>query len=151
VRELNSQGSREERMRRVVDVLWDGLHQAGVSWVGFYTHESGEELALGPSRNKPACTPIGLHGACGRAFLQQQPLIVRDVKSLGDNYIACDPRDRSEVVVPLIEPDGSCRGVLDLDSYEVVAFDERDVQGLIAVLRAAGLTSQSDDAAVITV
>ena len=59
---------------------------------------------------------------------------------LGENYIACDPRDRSEVVLPLFDGAGSCWGVLDLDSYEFSAFDEADVEGLQDVLRAAGLT-----------
>ena len=133
-------GDRPARMRRVVDVLWDGLHGTGVSWVGFYLHQGGQELVLGPRRDKPACSPIGLHGACGQVFTSRRPMIVRDVSQLGANYIACDPRDRSEVVLPLLDEDGRCRGVLDLDSHEVGAFDDADVDGLTAVLQAAALT-----------
>ena len=92
-------------------------------------------------RNTPACSPIGLHGACGQAYLSRQPLVVRDVAALGENYVACDPRDRSEVVVPLLDGQGECTAVLDLDSQEVGAFDKRDVDGLTHVLRAAGLTA----------
>ncbi|MBW7904336.1 MAG: GAF domain-containing protein [Phycisphaerae bacterium] len=135
----------EPSLSRVVDALWEGLRETGVSWAGFYLHESGEELVLGPSRDKPACTPIGLHGACGRAFVRQRPLVVRDVRDLGEGYIACDPRDRSEVVVPLVDASGACRGVLDLDSFEVGSFDDGDVRGLITLLRAAGLTAQPAD------
>jgi len=139
-----SAGSRDERMRIVVDVLWHSLHDQGVSWVGCYLDQPGEpddrRLVLGPSRNKPACSPIGLHGACGRALLSRQSLIVHDVKDLGPNYIACDPRDRSEIVIPLIDAKSNeCWSVLDLDSYEVGAFDECDEKGLREVLRAAGL------------
>lgn len=134
-------GDREQRMRRLVDALWMRLSQTGVSWVGFYLHQGGDELVLGPSRDKPACSPIGLHGACGRAFRDQRPLIVRDVADLGENYVACDPRDRSELVLPLFEPDGTCWGVLDLDSFDTDAFDEADVQGLLALLQASGLTT----------
>lgn len=141
----------EQRMRRVADVLWEHLHAAGVSWCGFYLHEQGEELVLGPSRNKPACTPIGLHGACGRCFLERRPLIVRDVQALGKNYIACDPRDRSEVVVPLLDADGGCRGVLDLDSHAAGAFSESDVRGLIRLLRAAGLSVQDETTPALVV
>jgi len=133
-------GERQERMRVVVDALWDALHGTGVSWVGFYCHEGGDELVLGPRRDSPACSPIGLHGACGQAFRQRRPVVVRDVAELGENYIACDPRDRSEVVLPLTDPAGVCWGVLDLDSHEVGAFDDTDVAGLTRVLRAAGLT-----------
>jgi L-methionine (R)-S-oxide reductase len=134
-------GEREERMRLIVDALWEALRDTGVSWVGFYVHEGGDELVLGPRRDKPACSPIGLHGACGQVFTSRRPLVVRDVKDLGASYIACDPRDRSEVVVPLLEADGTCWGVLDLDSHAVGSFDEDDVAGLLAVLRAARLTS----------
>lgn len=134
-------GDRAQRMAALVDLLWDALHPAGVSWIGFYLHEGRDELVLGPRRDKPACSPIGLHGACGQAFRRREPVIVRDVADLGENYIACDPRDRSEVVVPLMEPDGRCWGVLDADSYEVAAFDEVDVAGLLRVLRATGLTA----------
>ncbi len=132
---------RAARMRAVVDALWQALRDKGVSWVGFYLHEAGDELVLGPLRDKPACSPIGLHGACGQAFRSRQPLVVRDVAELGANYVACDPRDRSEVVIPLFDPDGRCWGVLDVDSFEVGAFDDRDVDGLRAVLERAGLST----------
>lgn len=127
-------------MQAFVDSLWEPLHASGVSWVGFYLHDSGERLVLGPRRNKPACSPIGLQGACGRAWLRRRPLVVRDVAELGENYIACDPRDRSEVVIPLFDEDRGCWGVLDLDSYDVGAFDETDVDGLGLLLLKAGLT-----------
>jgi putative methionine-R-sulfoxide reductase with GAF domain len=136
--------SRDQRMRVVVDSLWVSLHDRDVSWLGFYLDQPGEpddrRLVLGPCRNKPACSPIGLHGACGQAFLAGRTLIVRDVADLGANYIACDPRDRSEIVVPLIDERGSCWGVLDVDSWQPAAFDEDDAAGLGDVLVAAGLT-----------
>lgn len=132
---------RLDRMQVVVDALWDGLHTAGVSWVGFYLPApDGMELVLGPRRDKPACSPIGLHGACGRAFREQQVLIVRDVAELGAHYIACDPRDRSEIVLPLFDEAGGCWGVLDVDSFDVGAFTQADAAGLANVLRAGGLT-----------
>ena len=137
-------GDRTARMRAVVDAMWDALQSTAVSWVGFYVHQGGEELILGPRRDKTACSPIGLHGVCGQAFALRKPLIVRDVTELGENYIACDPRDRSEVVIPLFdESGGACWGVLDLDSHEVGAFDDSDVAGLQRLLRAAGLSSHS--------
>lgn len=132
---------RTARMRNVSDLLWETLHPTGVSWVGFYVQESGDELILGPRRDKPACSPIGLHGACGRSFLTKAPLVVRDVRDLGANYVACDPRDQSECVVPCIAPDGSCWGVLDLDSFDIGAFTDDDAIGLARLLRAAGLSS----------
>jgi putative methionine-R-sulfoxide reductase with GAF domain len=140
---LSAAGSREERMRAVVDALWEGLREKGVSWVGFYLDRPGEpddrRLELGPYRDEPACTPIGLHGVCGQAFRFRLTRIVPDVSELGEDYIACDPRDRSEITVPLVDESGACWGVLDLDSRDVAAFDEADEQGLYRVLKAAGL------------
>ena len=133
-------GNRTARMQAVVDALWNSLHPIGVSWVGFYLYETREELSLGPRRDRPACSPIGLHGACGRALKLRKPFVVRDVIELGEDYIACDPLDRSEVVLPLFDESGACWGVLDLDSHEVGAFDSTDVEGLQKVLLAAGLT-----------
>ena len=133
-------GDRTGLMREVVDGLWDALHITGVSWVGFYLFEGSDELILGPSRDKPACSPIGLHGACGQAFKSAEPLVVRDVREFGADYIACDPRDRSEVVVPVFDDSGACWGVLDLDSYDAESFDQSDVEGLRRVLQAAGLS-----------
>ena len=114
------------RMRIIVDAIWDefGSHRP-VSWVGFYLMGSGE-MTLGPRRDKPACSPIGLHGACGAAALAGRTVMVRDVRELGDAYVACDPRDLSEIVVPIRTRDGGTAGVLDIDSYSVGAFGERD-------------------------
>lgn len=114
------------RMRIIVDAIWDefGSHRP-VSWVGFYLLASGE-MTLGPRRDKPACSPIGLHGACGTAALSGRTVVVRDVRELGAAYIACDPRDLSEIVVPFRGRDGHVTGVLDMDSYAVGAFGEID-------------------------
>lgn len=134
---------REQRMQAVVDVLWNALNGRGVSWLGFYVDSPGEpddrRLMLGPCRDKPACSPIGLHGACGQALRGRTTIVVRNVADLGPNYIACDPRDRSEVVIPLVDEHGAWWGVFDVDSWEVDAFDDADVAGFRGVLLAAGL------------
>ena len=140
---LSCSGTREERMQAVVDALWEALHDKGVSWVGFYVDRPGtsadERLELGPHQDKPACSPIGVHGVCGQALQFQRPRIVDDVSELADDYIACDPNDRSEIALPLVDKQGVCWGVLDLDSWETGAFDESDERGLRGVLAAAGL------------
>jgi L-methionine (R)-S-oxide reductase len=140
---MRAGGSREQRMQAVADALWDALSDKGVSWVGFYLDRPNEpddqRLRLGPCRNKPACSPIGLHGVCGQAVRFQRSRIVPDVADLGSEYIACDPEDRSEIAVPLVDEKGGCWGVLDLDSRDVGAFDESDERGLYQVLRAAKL------------
>jgi putative methionine-R-sulfoxide reductase with GAF domain len=149
--------SQEESMRAVVDGIWDEFHEdgGGVSWAGFYTWSSTspDEMTLGYRRDKPACSPIGLHGACGKCFLSRKPLVVTDVARLGAGYIACDPRDRSEVVVPLLNPDGSAWAVLDVDSHEVGSFDVFDALTLARLLSHAGLSASAastlDDVVVV--
>jgi putative methionine-R-sulfoxide reductase with GAF domain len=134
------------------DALWDALSSKGLSWVGFYLADLGadraldgtsgglavREMILAARRDKPACSPIGLQGVCGQGLLEQRIRLVEDVALLGDGYIACDPRDRSEIVVPIYR-NGRIWGVLDADSHELACFGQSDVQGLVSVLRAAGL------------
>lgn len=122
--------SLNDRLTQLVDAIWAefGNHRP-VSWVGFY-HLEHEEMTLGPRRDKPACSPIGLHGACGQSALSGKSLIVADVRELGPNYIACDPKDLAELVVPVRDRSGSVIGVLDLDSYAVGAFIESDQAAL---------------------
>lgn len=132
----------DARMQVVVDLLWDHLHTQGVSWVGFYLFvPERDEMVLGPRRDQPACSPIGMHGACGSAFCKNETIIVRDVKELGENYIACDPNDRSEVVLPIADATGQVIGVLDLDSFDVGSFGDSDAIGLARVLATVGLVS----------
>lgn len=139
---------RSAAMAHLVDLLWREFGEddptkptrGHISWVGFYEIEPGEEeMALVCREPKPACSPIGLHGMCGRGWKERRSYVVRDVAVLGDGYVACDPRDRSELVVPMIVG-GECWGVLDVDSYDVGAFAERDAQNMGEVCRLMGLT-----------
>lgn len=139
---LAASGSRAERMRAVADALWEAFHSRGYSWVGFYTKApDADEMILGPRRDKPACSPIGLHGMCGFAWRERRSVVVRDVREIGENYVACDPRDMAEVVIPLLEEDGTCWGVLDADSFDVGAFDEADALGLARLVERARLSA----------
>ncbi len=138
-------------MQLVVDAIWEAHRNTGVSWVGFYiadeTVDADQRLVLGARRDSPACSPIGLTGVCGSSYTSRTIQIVDDVATLGDQYIPCDPRDQSEIVIPLLttSPAGeeACWGVLDLDSHKVGAFDEHDAHGLADVLRAVGFVTPS--------
>lgn len=139
---------REIAMQQLVDHMWRELERCDVSWLGFYIDQPDEpedrRMILGPHRNKPACSPIGLHGVCGQAMLSQQPRIVDDVHSLGSDYVVCDPRDRAELVIPLF--DGRrCWGVIDLDSYTPGRFTDVDQEGVQLVLAAAGFRHLLED------
>lgn len=131
-RELKS----ERMMREVVDELWLTFAGAPYSWCGFYLlAPNGVELTLGPHRDKPACSPIGLHGVCGEALKGAKTVIVPDVKALGpDRHIECDPANRSEIAVPVFNHEGKAWAVLDVDSAETGAFDEMDQRWLERVV-----------------
>ena len=139
-------GNRDETMAELVDVMWNALAHKAVSWLGFYLPGERDELVLGARRDKPACSPIGLHGVCGRSFREKRTLISADVRTLGNEHVTCDPLNLSEIVVPMIESDGSCWGVLDLDSYAIGAFSDRDAEGLSSLLVAAGLSDRKPSA-----
>ncbi len=134
--------TRDGVTRIAVDAFWGHLAPTGVSWIGFYTLEPGaDEMRLGPRRDKPACSPIGLHGACGQSATGKATLVVMHVQNLGDGYVACDPRDTSELVIPCIDDDGVCWGVLDADSFDEGSFGERDARELASILHEIGLTT----------
>lgn len=145
-------GDRLERMQLVSDLVWDAMgsettegvpHAPGkpYSWVGFYTWDDNKQaMTLAARRDKPACSPIEMHGMCGRGALEAAPILIDDVRTLGENYVACDPRDQSEIVVPCFNDDGSVWGVFDGDSFDLAAFNAEDVSGVIDLLDAAGLS-----------
>jgi putative methionine-R-sulfoxide reductase with GAF domain len=43
--------------------------------------------------------------------------------------------------VPLLDAQGGCRTVLDVDSYDLAAFNDGDVTGMTGLLMALRLTS----------
>ncbi len=127
---------RDRMMREVVDVLWDSFAGAPYSWCGFYLPaKDGKSLVLGPHRDKPACSPIPMHGMCGSLLSSRMPVIVPDVKALGKKHLACDPKARSEIAVPVFDAEGQVAAVFDVDSLELGAFDEMDQRWLERILK----------------
>jgi GAF domain-containing protein len=72
-------------------------------------------------------------GVCGTAAAEQRTLVVPDVEQF-PGHIACDAGSRSEIVVPIVRGDRVV-GVLDVDSYELAAFDATDAEYLGQVAR----------------
>jgi GAF domain-containing protein len=98
-----------------------------VNWVGFYLFDGVQTLTLGPFQGRVACTEIALsRGVCGAAAFRRKTMVVQDVHEF-PGHIACDPRSRAEVVVPLIK-DGVLLGVLDIDSETKGRWTSDDVQ-----------------------
>src|SRR5476649_2490401 len=110
-----------------------------LNWAGFYLYD-GSELVVGPFQGKPACIRIALgRGVCGTAAQTRETQLVRDVNAF-DGHIACDAASQSEIVVPLINADGTLLDVWDVDSPVIDRVDEDDragMQGLCAVFMEA--------------
>jgi GAF domain-containing protein len=98
------------------------------SWIGFYVRR-GDELVLGPFQGKVACVRIAIgRGVCGTAAAERRTVIVPDVEAF-PGHIACDAGTRSEIVIPIVRG-GQVVAVLDVDSYELAAFDAVDARHL---------------------
>jgi GAF domain-containing protein len=106
------------------------------SWVGFYITRQPNELVLGPFQGKIACVRIAFgRGVCGTAASERRTMLVADVDKF-PGHIACDAGSRSEIVVPIVAADRVV-AVLDLDSYELAAFDDTDAEYLAKVAELA--------------
>lgn len=106
-------------------------------WTGFYVvdPEKSEELVVGPYQGTLGCLRIPFsRGVCGAAAKTGQVQIVDDVHAF-PGHIACDPRSRSEIVVPVYAPDGSLFAVFDVDSTDPGSFDQVDADGLGPILK----------------
>ena len=109
---------------------------SAASWIGFYVTK-GDALVLGPFQGKVACVRIAFgRGVCGTAAAEKRTVIVPDVEQF-PGHIACDAGSRSEIVVPIVR-DGRVVAVLDLDSYDLAAFDEVDARGLAPIAELLG-------------
>jgi len=125
--------SRMANVAAVIHTTFDFL------WTGFYrvrrSHADPAEgiLTLGPFQGPLACMRIRYgRGVCGTAWKERRTLIVDDVGQF-PGHIACSSLSRSEIVVPVVDADGSVTGVIDIDSERLAAFDDVDAEALSQV------------------
>ncbi|MDQ3281582.1 MAG: GAF domain-containing protein [Acidobacteriota bacterium] len=98
-------------------------------WTGFY-RVCGDRLVVGPYIGTVGCLQIEFgRGVCGTAAEKRETVLVPDVHQF-PGHIACDPNSRSEIVVPVFDPEGTLIAVFDVDSDQVNAFDEEDQRGI---------------------
>ena len=98
-------------------------------WIGVY-YVQKDRLVLGPFQGPPACVYLSPdRGVCAACCKQKKSLVVPDVHQF-EGHVACDPRSRSEIVVPLFDEKGDIRAVFDVDSDQLDAFDEIDQEYL---------------------
>jgi GAF domain-containing protein len=122
-------------MASAAAILKDGVPK--ISWVGFYLPRADGSLGVGPYQGPLACTvlPAG-KGVCGAAATRRETVLVPDVHAF-PGHIACDPRSRSEIVVPVLRG-RDLRAVLDVDSTRPAAFGEPDQEALEAIAAMLG-------------
>jgi L-methionine (R)-S-oxide reductase len=118
--------NRDEKLAQVARLLREAVPY--YNWVGFYLVDAGRpgELLLGPfvgRATEHVSIPFG-RGVCGRVADTEQTMVVQNVSEL-DNYLSCDARVRSEIVVPILK-DGVFVGELDIDSHALAPFAEGD-------------------------
>lgn len=107
----------------------------GHLWTGFYrVVEPGRLLRIGPYQGTLGCMEIEFgRGVCGTAAAEKRTVIVDDVNAF-QGHITCDPRSRSEIVVPVFDHDRNVIAVLDIDSDEPSTFNDEDRKGLERIL-----------------
>ena len=116
--------STQARMSLVASML----HMEFSHWIfcGFYVRIESTMLEIGPySGNIIPCTHIPLgRGVCGTTMKEKRTIIVNNVDEY-DNYISCDSKTKSEIVIPIMKDD-LVIGVLDIDSPNIGEFDKID-------------------------
>ena len=129
---LRVTGDIDARMATVSTVLHYKLGM--VLWTGFYTLKNGE-LLVKTYQGPLACQVLKKNtGVCWTAINEQKTIVVPDVHQF-KGHIACDPRSKSEIVVPVRDKDNRITGVLDIDSKVLNRFDDTDAKELEKIIR----------------
>ena len=134
---LEGEPNRTARMATVASMLASSFDH--FFWTGFYVVDPDKprELVVGPYQGTLGCLRIAFgRGVCGKAAETGAVQIVDDVLAF-PGHIACDARSRSEIVLPVFDPDGALIAVFDVDAVEPAAFDKVDAEGLERILKQA--------------
>jgi len=95
-------------------------------WVGFYRLVDERTLKVGPYQGTHGCLTIDLaRGVCGKCARESRVQIENDVSKI-PHHLACSGETKSEIVLPVLDPSGNIRAVLDIDAIELDSFDETD-------------------------
>jgi L-methionine (R)-S-oxide reductase len=115
------------RMATVTSLLY---HKMGnFYWIGFYRLVDGD-LLVGPYQGTIACQKLKKDtGVCWAAVNQNQTIIVPAVRQFA-GHIACDPKSKSEIAIPVCNKMGKVCAVLDVDSDKLNTFDTTDAHYL---------------------
>jgi len=104
-------------------------------WTGFYRVTAPEMLKIGPYQGGHGCLQIPFsRGVCGAAARTGEVQLVADVEAF-PGHIACASSTRSEIVLPVRNQRGEIIAVLDIDSDQPDAFDEKDADALTSIIK----------------
>jgi L-methionine (R)-S-oxide reductase len=104
-------------------------------WTGFYRVAGPGVLHVGPYQGTVGCLDIAFgRGVCGTAAAELRTIVVPDVDKFS-GHISCDPRAKSEIVVPVLNAQGTLIAVLDIDSEKIGTFDQEDANGLGRIVK----------------
>lgn len=119
-------------MATISSAVHNAMHHL---WTGFYRAVvPGKLLRVGPYQGTLGCLEIEFgRGVCGTAAATGKTVIVDDVATF-PGHITCDPRSRSEIVVPVLDANRVLLGVFDIDSDQPGTFDAQDRDGLEAIM-----------------
>lgn len=113
-----------------------------INWAGFYVLDptDASRLILGPFQGKVACQLIKIgQGVCGVSASSRETQVVPDVEKF-PGHIACDGETKSEIVVPVIDPSGVVRAVIDIDCLDYNGFSSIDKEYLERLAKLIGET-----------
>lgn len=138
----------DDRIAAMATIVALVHHGFGHLWTGFYLVADPDRLLrIGPYQGTLGCMEIPFgRGVCGVAAAGRQAVIVPDVQAF-EGHIVCDARARSEIVVPVSDSEGRLIAVLDVDSAEIAAFDQRDVTGLERIVSRFARPARNEPAA----
>lgn len=101
-------------------------------WTGVYALEDGE-LIVRSYQGPVACQRLRQGGVCWAAIHSGETIIVDNVAEF-PGHIACNPASKSEIVIPIRNPQSNIFACFDVDSDRLGAFDREDEIGLKKIL-----------------
>jgi len=130
---LSGSPSLEAQMATICALVYHKIPY--ISWAGFYLLKSPKQLYVASYQGPLACQKLQWpDGVCWSGILNEKAVIVADVSKF-PGHIACDPRSKSEIVIPLKQSlTNKPFGVFDADSNIIGAFNDEDLQGLKKIL-----------------
>jgi L-methionine (R)-S-oxide reductase len=108
-----------ERIQTLGSYRWVGVYDVGPEQVSIIAWS-------GPSAPAHATFPVD-KGLTGAAIQQKKTVVVGDVRS-DPRYLTAFGSTLSEIIVPVVSPDGRVIGTVDVESERANAFSASDQQ-----------------------